>query len=99
MVAIEAAACGVPVGGTRVGVIPELAASSDSVAPVCAVEALAAALAATLEQSPDTISRVCASARGQFGLETCTNRFRALYEDLIAARSAEPTITDVRVSG
>jgi glycosyltransferase involved in cell wall biosynthesis len=99
MVAIEAAACGLPVAGTRVGVIPELAASPDTVAPVGVVDALAAAMAATLEQSRDTVSRASARARSQFGLEACTNRFRALYEHLIAARSAEPTITDVRVSG
>jgi glycosyltransferase involved in cell wall biosynthesis len=87
MVAIEAAACGVPVAGTRVGVIPELAAAGDSLAPVGAVEPLAAALAATLEQSPGTISLACAAARGQFGLETCTTRFRGLYQHLIARGS------------
>jgi glycosyltransferase involved in cell wall biosynthesis len=84
MVAIEAAACGVPIAGTRVGVIPELAGSAASVAPVGSVEALADAMAATLEQSPPDISVASARARDQFGLETCTTRFRWLYGDLVA---------------
>jgi glycosyltransferase involved in cell wall biosynthesis len=84
MVAIEAAACGIPVAGTRVGVIPELASSADAVAPVGAVEQLAAGLTATLELVDHRAERVLDLARREFGLATCTARFRDLYAHLVA---------------
>jgi hypothetical protein len=64
--------------------MPELAAAGDSLAPAGAVEPLAAALAATLAQSPGSIGAACAAARSQFGLEACTTRFRGLYQRLTA---------------
>jgi len=82
MVAIEAAACGIPVAGTYVGVIPELAFSADVVAPVGAVDALAAGLAATLETSDQRGQHALDLARREFGLATCTARFRDLYTQL-----------------
>jgi glycosyltransferase involved in cell wall biosynthesis len=79
MVAIEAAACGIPVVGTRVGVLPELTSAT---VPVSAHAALAEALAATLEApSPRAVEDVLA----EFGLQACTDRFRALYADLLIA--------------
>jgi glycosyltransferase involved in cell wall biosynthesis len=83
MVAIEAAACGLPVVGTRVGVIPELACGADAVAPVGAVEQLAAGVRATLA-SPDHRGQHARDlAHTEFGLDRCTARFRDLYARLV----------------
>jgi glycosyltransferase involved in cell wall biosynthesis len=84
MVAIEAAACGLPVTGTRVGVIPELAGSTNAVAAVGAVDALAAGLATTLESPDHRADHALEVARNEYGLATCTTRFRDLYAELIA---------------
>jgi glycosyltransferase involved in cell wall biosynthesis len=82
MVAIEAAACGIPVTGTRVGVIPELAFSTDAVAKVGAVEGLAAGMIATLEAADQGGQHALDVARGRFALAPCTARFRDLYTQL-----------------
>jgi len=84
MVAIEAAACGLPVAGTRVGVIPELASSAEAVAAVGAVEALAAALAITLDSPDRRAEHALEHARTEFGLARCTARFRDLYAELVS---------------
>jgi glycosyltransferase involved in cell wall biosynthesis len=84
MVVVEAAACGTPVVGTRVGVIPELAFSADGVAPVGAVEALATGLVAALETSDQRGEHALDIARGQFALSTCAARFRDVYTQLAA---------------
>jgi glycosyltransferase involved in cell wall biosynthesis len=83
MVAIEAAACGLPVVGTRVGVIPELASSADAVAPVAAVDEIAAGLAATLESADHRGQHALDVAHSEFGLARCTARFRDLYTQLV----------------
>jgi glycosyltransferase involved in cell wall biosynthesis len=74
MVALEAAACGVPIAGTRVGVVPELTAS---VVPVGDHAALTGCLASVLGTPPtsDTVGLVCSD----FALGPCTARFRDLY--------------------
>jgi glycosyltransferase involved in cell wall biosynthesis len=72
MVALEAAACGVALVGTRVGVLPEL---TDAVAPVGDYHALAQSLAATLRGG----TRGLPERLPGFGLEPCADRFRALY--------------------
>jgi glycosyltransferase involved in cell wall biosynthesis len=72
MVALEAAACGVPVAGTRVGVLPEL---TSAVAPVANAPALARAMIAALSAPPQTSDELAK----HFGLIPCTARFRALY--------------------
>jgi glycosyltransferase involved in cell wall biosynthesis len=74
MVAVEAAACGLAVVGTCVGIIPEL---TDAVAPVGDAEALATAMASNPENS-----RASEIARTTFGLDSCTRRFRDLYTSI-----------------
>lgn len=85
MVAIEAAACGIPVVGTSVGVIPELASSADAVTRVGAVEALAAGLAITLDSPDHRSEHALDVAQNEFGLAACTARFRDLYSELFWA--------------
>jgi len=81
MAALEAAACGVPVVGTRVGLVPELTGASVRVGDA---EALAHAITATLAQpaAGDATRRV----RSEFSLPRCTDRFRQLYATLRAAQ-------------
>jgi glycosyltransferase involved in cell wall biosynthesis len=71
MVALEAAACGVPLVGTRVGVLPEI---TSAVVPVGDHHALAQALVAALHG--DVAS---CDVRPRFALRPTTDRFRALY--------------------
>ena len=81
MVALEAAACGVPVVGTRVGVVPELTSAT---APVADPAALAQAMIATLTRGAP--GRAAAErVESEFSLSTCTDRFRELYATLAAA--------------
>ncbi|MBV9328737.1 MAG: glycosyltransferase [Chloroflexi bacterium] len=80
MVALEAAACGLPVVGTRVGVIPEL---TKAVSPVGDAEALGEAVARSLAEPSALISPT--QLRASFGLDACANRFRELYTTLSGA--------------
>ena len=77
MVALEAAACGLPIAGTSVGVIPEL---TRAVAPVGDAHVLADAMADALGsvQRGAAMQRACS----EYDLKTCTDRFRALYASL-----------------
>ena len=85
MAALEAAACGLPVVGAGVGVIPELAPQAASAVPCRDPEALADALAAVLHDQ----ERRCALGRAararveaEFGLHRSVERFRQLYASL-----------------
>ena len=71
MVALEAAACGIPVAGTRVGILPEV---TPHTAPVGDAGALADAIAAAI-----SCGEACGGVRAEYSLGACTSRFRELY--------------------
>lgn len=81
MVAIEAAACGIPVVGTRVGVIPEL---TSAVAPIGADEALSVCLADVLANPEPHAAAALERARTDFSLAASAAGFRKLYASLLS---------------
>jgi glycosyltransferase involved in cell wall biosynthesis len=85
MVAVEAAACGLPVVGSRVGILPDLGAGARTVAPDDDV-GLADALAAVLDD-PALASAMGAAARAavleRFDLERTAAATLEAYERLI----------------
>jgi glycosyltransferase involved in cell wall biosynthesis len=85
MAALEAAASGLPVVGTRVGVVPELAPDPARVAPVGDAGSLADGIAELLDDPPSR-ARLGWSARelaaAEFGLERCATRFLDLYAEV-----------------
>ena len=94
MAALEAAACGLPVVGTRVGVIPELAPDAGRVAPVGDAVGLADGIAELLDD-PAARARLECSARelaaAEFGLERCATRFLDLYTEVTTrSRNGHP---------
>ena len=78
MVALEAAACGVPLAGTRVGVLPEL---TSALAAIGDAPALAAAMTALVRNRSEP-DQVTAHVRANYALEACADGFRALYRAL-----------------
>jgi glycosyltransferase involved in cell wall biosynthesis len=84
MVAVEAAACGLPIAGTCVGVIPELAAP-DAVVPVGDAAALARSMLLTLSGGAAHAATARDQARTAFSLDQCTARFRDVYASLTDA--------------
>ena len=82
MVALEAAACRVPLVGTRVGVVPEL---TQAVARVGSPNDLARVLSGVLDGT--AASAIAQDAvRDGFNLERSVERFRGLYSSLVARR-------------
>jgi glycosyltransferase involved in cell wall biosynthesis len=81
MVALEAASCGLPVVGTRVGVVPELAPRA--AVPVADARALADALDVSLARPGDR-EQVRRLVERQFALEPCIQGFLQCYGQLAA---------------
>jgi glycosyltransferase involved in cell wall biosynthesis len=85
MAPLEAAACGLPVVGTNVGILPELSPEAAIVTPVGDPSALADALAGLLgdRQRRCTMGRSARSkVEQEFGVERCTERFGDLHRAL-----------------
>ncbi len=85
MALLEAAACGVPAAGTRVGVLPEL---EPDAAVGCApgdAEGLAAAIAALLERGARRAMGASAreTVESEYSMERCVERFRSIYDELV----------------
>jgi glycosyltransferase involved in cell wall biosynthesis len=85
MVALEAAACGLAVAGTRVGVIPELSCADVPVAPTADPAALALTLGALSAAWQPAARYAQHLAEADFSLPACTDRFRRLYSELSLA--------------
>jgi glycosyltransferase involved in cell wall biosynthesis len=84
MVALEAAACGLPVVGTAVGVIPELRPAARAIG-VGDAGGLADAMAELAEDEPSRIRSGCAArerAVAEYSIELCTTRFLDLYREV-----------------
>src|SRR5712692_2680118 len=84
MVALEAAACGVPVVGTAVGVIPELRPGARNIR-VGDAGGLAEGMAELLDDEPSRLRSGCAArerAVAEYGVELCTTRFLDLYGEV-----------------
>ncbi len=82
MAPLEAAACGLPVVGTAVGILPKLAPAAGIIVPPGDDAALAAAIAALLAD-PTRYAALRDAAQAaiaaRYGLARCAERFRALY--------------------
>jgi len=90
MVALEAAACGVPVVGTAVGVIPELRPAARTIRAGDA-GGLADGMAELVEDEPSRVRSGCAArerAVAEYSIELCTTRFLDLYRDVGAGSGA-----------
>ena len=84
MVALEAVACGVPVVGTAVGIIPELGPAARSIR-VGDAAGLAAGMAAFLDDEPSRLEAGRAGrerAMADYSIERCATRFLDLYEEV-----------------
>ena len=86
MVALEAAASGVPVVGTAVGVIPELEPGARTIR-VGDAGGLAEGMAELVDDEPSRLRSGCTArerAVAEYGIELCTTRFLDLYGEVAA---------------
>jgi glycosyltransferase involved in cell wall biosynthesis len=89
MAPLEAAACGLPVIGTRVGIIPALVPDAGIAVPVGDADALAGVLATMLGDEARLVAMgqaACALAADEYRLATSVRRFRDLYGTLTTGR-------------
>ena len=84
MVALEAAACGVPVVGTAVGVIPELEPAARTIA-IGDAEGLAEKMAELVDDEPFRLQSGCAVRErvvAEYSIDLCATRFFDLYGEV-----------------
>lgn len=95
MVALEAAASGLPVVGTRVGVLPELAPRAACVAAVGDATGLAEAMSAIIDDETSRVRSGKAAreiAVAEYGLAVSAARFRDLYIEVASGDAAPETV-------
>jgi glycosyltransferase involved in cell wall biosynthesis len=88
MVTLEAAACGLPVVGTAVGVVPEFAPDAGIAVPVGDAVSMADALATVLgdpDRERAMSQEAQALAASEFSLARCIERFGQLYAELASS--------------
>jgi glycosyltransferase involved in cell wall biosynthesis len=90
MAVLEAAACGVPIVGTRVGVVSDLAPHAAIATSVGQVDELAAAMIEVLTK-PDRAAEINRAARStidrDYTLDRSVDRFLELYRSMLIAHS------------
>ena len=90
MVALEAAACGVPVVGTAVGVIPELRPAARTVS-VGDAGGLADGMEELVDDEPCRLRSGCAArerVEAEYSIKLCTTRFLDLYREVCVSSGA-----------